>query len=179
MGVGIVAGRRVKIERCQINDSIDTAIDLEPDASQVGGGGFEDVLISDCDITGYGWGQSLTSWFVAACPQDAVLASCVMNGLTVTKNRVHTGAVGPVNGSQTGLGGLGIRADKTNAKKNFVITDNVTTHTDTRSSSRSTMNLANVENLTVTGNKQPSTGAQLLSDTGTTGTRVVSGNTTT
>ena len=64
-------------------------------------------------------------------------------------------------------------------KKNFVITDNVTTHTDTRSSSRSTMNLANVENLTVTGNKQPSTGAQLLSDTGTTGTRVVSGNTTT
>jgi len=180
MGVGIVAARRVKIERCQVNDSIDTAFDLEPDASQVGGGGFEDVLISDCDITNYGWGQSLTSWFVAACPQDAVLSKCVMNGLTVTKNRVHAGAAGPANGSQTGLGGLGVRADKTNAKHNFVITDNVTTHPDTRSMSRATMNFANVENLTVTGNKQPVTnGALLLSDTGTTGTRVVSGNTTT
>jgi hypothetical protein len=39
------------------------------------------------------------------------------------------------------------------------------------------MYLANVQNLTVTGNRQPiANGAALVRDTGTTGTRTVSGN---
>jgi len=51
MGIGIVAGRRIQIVHNAINDSVYTAIDLEPDASQPGGGGFQDVLISDNDVT--------------------------------------------------------------------------------------------------------------------------------
>ena len=180
MGVGIVAGRRIKILNSQILDSVYMAIDCEPDASQSNGGGFVDVLIDGNTIDYYSWGQTLTSWFLAACPQDAVLSTCVMDGLTVTNNKVLHGAATSDNGNADGLGGLGIRADKTNAKKNFVIKDNTTTDDDVRSSGRSVMNFVNVENLTVTGNKQPiSNGASLVSDTGTTGTRNVGGNVTT
>jgi len=177
MGIGIVAGRRIQIERNAINDSVYIAIDLEPDPSQSGGGGFQDVLISDNDVTGYGWGQNLTSWFVAANPQDTVLSTAVMDGLTITGNRVHVGAATADNGNADGLGGLGIRADKSNLKRNFVITNNWTLDDDTRSSSASVINLANVENLTVTGNRQPiANGAQFVGDSGTTGTRLISGN---
>ena len=177
MGVGIVSGRRVKIERNTIADSLYIAIDLEPDSSQVGGGGFVDVLLSANTIDGYGWGQTLTSWFVAANPQDAVVGTAVMDGLTITGNTVVRGAVGPANGSATGLGGLGIRADKANVKRDLVISNNTTAVPDTRASTRATMNLAAVEDLTVTGNRQPApSGAKLLTDTGTTGTRIVSGN---
>ncbi len=174
MGIGIVAGRRIKIERNAINDSVYIAVDLEPDQSQHG---FADVLISDNDVTRYSWGQNLTSWFVAANPQDAVLGSVTMDGLTITGNRVHVGAATTNNGNADGLGGLGIRADKTNLKRNLVITNNTTSDDDTQSSSRGVINLANVQNLTVTGNRQPiSNGAALVRDSGTTGTRTVSGN---
>jgi hypothetical protein len=184
MGVGIVAGRRISIVHNAINDSVYTAIDLEPDASQPGpngeagyGGGFVDVLISDNDVTRYSWGQTLTSWFVAACPQDAVIGTAVMDGLTITGNRVNVGAATADNGSADGLGGLGIRADKANLKRNVTITNNTTSDNDTRSATRAVINLANVQNLTITGNRQPiANGAALVSDTGTTGTRVVSDN---
>jgi len=177
MGIGIVAGRRIQLVHNAINDSVYIAIDLEPDSSQSNGGGFQDVLISGNDVTRYSWGQNLTSWFVAANPQDAVLGTAVMDRLTITGNRVHQGAATANNGSADGLGGLGIRADKTNRKTNVVITNNTTTDNDTQSSSRGVMYLANVQNLTVTGNRQPiANGAALVRDTGTTGTRTVSGN---
>ena len=184
MGIAIVAGRRIQIVRNAINDSVYIAIDLEPDASNAGpngeagyGGGFQDVLISDNDVTRYAWGQNLTSWFVAANPQDAVLGTAVMDGLTVTGNRVHAGAATVDNGNADGLGGLGVRADKSNLKRNVVITNNTTTDNDTQSASRRVMYLANVQNLTVTGNRQPiANGAALVLDTGTSGTRTVSGN---
>ncbi len=177
MGVGIVAGRRIQLVRNAINDSVYIAIDLEPDSSQSNGGGFQDVLISSNDVTRYSWGQNLTSWFVAANPQDAVLGTAVMDRLTITGNRVHQGAATANNGNADGLGGLGIRADKTNVKTNVVISDNTTTDNDTQASSRGVMYLANVQNLTVTGNRQPiANGAALVRDTGTTGTRNVSGN---
>ncbi len=184
MGIGIVAARNVQIVHNAINDSVDSAIDLEPDFTQPGtngepgyGGGFQNVLISNNDVTNYGWGQTLTSWFVAANPQDAVLATATMDGLTIDGNRVHIGAATANNGNADGLGGLGIRADKSNRKTNVVITNNTTTDDDTRPSSTAVINLANVENLTVTGNRQPTaSGAALLRDTGTTGTRTVSGN---
>ena len=177
MGIAIVAGRRIQIVRNAINDSVYIAIDLEPDSGQSSGGGFQDVLISDNDVTRYAWGQNLTSWFVAANPQDAVLGTAVMDGLTVTGNRVHAGAATVDNGNADGLGGLGIRADKSNLKRNVVITNNTTTDNDTQSASRRVMYLANVQNLTVTGNRQPiANGAALVLDTGTSGTRTVSGN---
>ena len=134
------------------------------------------MLISDNDVTNYGWGQTLTSWFVAANPQDPVVGTAVMDGLTITGNRVHVGAATADNGNADGLGGLGIRADKSNPKTNFVITDNTTLDQETRSG-EAVIALANVDNLTVTGNRQPiANGAALLRDSGTTGTRLVSGN---
>ncbi len=100
-----------------------------------------------------------------------------MDGLTIDGNRVHFGAATADNGNADGLGGLGIRADKTNRKTNVVITNNTTADDDTRPSSTAVIYLANVQNLTVTGNPQPTaSGAALLRDTGTTGTRTVSGN---
>ena len=100
-----------------------------------------------------------------------------MDGLTITGNRVHVGAATADNGNADGLGGLGIRADKANLKRNFVITNNWTLDNDTRSSTRGVINLLNVQNLTITGNRQPIlNGSALVHDSGTTGTRVVSGN---
>jgi hypothetical protein len=174
MGVAVVAGRRVQIVRNRITDTVYTAIDLEPDQAQHG---FQSVLISNNDVTRYSWGQTMTSWFVAADPADAVLGTVVMDGLTITGNRVHVGAATANNGNYDGLGGLGIRSDKSNLKRNVVITNNTTTDTDTQSASRGVIYLANVANLTITGNRQPIiNGAALVRDSGTTGTRVVSGN---
>lgn len=174
MGVAIVAGRRVQIVHNAINDSVYIAIDLEPDQPQHG---FQDLLISDNDVTRYAWGQNLTSWFVAANPADAVLNTTVMDGLTITGNRVHVGAATADNGNADGLGGLGIRADKSNLKRNVTITNNSTPDDDTRASSAAVISLANVENLIVTGNHQPiANGSAFVRDTGTTGTRAVSGN---
>jgi hypothetical protein len=183
MGIAIVAGRRIDIVRNTVNDSVWFAFDMEPDPGAAGpngqagyGGGFSDVLISDNDVTRYGWGQSMTSWFVAFCPQDSVVDTAVMDGLTITGNRIHAGAATSNNGNYDGIGGLAIRGDKANVKHNIVITNNTTSDNDTQASSRAVINLANVQNLTVTGNRQPITSAALLRDSSTSGTRTVSGN---
>jgi hypothetical protein len=172
--VCIVAGRRVQIVHNVINDSMGTAIDLEPDQP---GQGFQNVLISGNDFTRYGWVGTLTTWWIAANPADAVVGSTVMDNLTITGNRVHQGPAQANNGNADGLGGLGIRADKANLKRNFVITNNWTVDNDIQSASRTVLNLDNVQNLTVTGNRQPiANGSGFVRDTGTTGSRVVSGN---
>jgi hypothetical protein len=184
MGVAIVAGRRIQIVRNTIDDSVYHAIDLEPDDSQPGpngdagyGGGFIDVLISDNDVTRYGWGQRSTSWFVAFVPQDPVVGTAVMDGLAITGNRVHVGAATADNGNYDGIGGLAIRGDKANTKHNITITDNWTADDDTQPASRGVMNLASVQDLTVTGNRQPiANGASLVRDRDTTGLRVIDGN---
>ncbi len=174
MGIAIVAGQRIDIVRNHIRDSVYIAIDLEPD---YGTDGYRDVLIKDNEITRYAWGQNLTSWFVAANPADAAVPAAVMDGLTITGNQVHFGAATADNGNADGIGGLGIRADKANLKRNVVITNNTTTDNDTQSSSRGVIYLANVQNLTITGNRQPiANGAAFVRDSGTTGTRTVSGN---
>lgn len=174
MGIGITAGRRINIVHNAINDSVYMAVDLEPDQAQQG---FQSVLISNNDVTRYSWGgDNMTGWFVAACPSDSVVSQVKEDGLTITGNRVHVGAAMANNGNFDGLGGLGIRADKANKKTNVVITNNTTTDNDTQSR-RAVMYLANVQNLTVTGNRQPIVnGSSLVHDTGTTGTRTVSGN---
>jgi hypothetical protein len=174
MGIAIVAGRHIDIVRNHIRDSVYIAIDLEPDTA---GHGFEDVLIKNNQVTRYAWGQNLTSWFVAANPSDSVVDSSTMDGLTITGNTVNIGAATANNGNADGIGGLGIRADKSNLKRNVVITNNTTTDNDTQSSSHGVIYLANVQNLTITGNRQPiSNGAAFVRDSGTTGTRVVRGN---
>ena len=64
MGIGVVAGRRLQVIRSVINDSVYMAFDFEPDSHSAGPNGepgmavaSSDVLISDNDITRYGWGQ--------------------------------------------------------------------------------------------------------------------------
>ena len=78
--------------------------------------------------------------------------------------------------SNAGIGGLSVRADKANIKRNFVITNNWTVDNHSRSSSRSVINLANVHNLTITGNRQPVQAGSFLDDENTTGRRVVRNN---
>ncbi len=83
------------------------------------------------------------------------------------------------NGNGDGVGGLGIRGDKTNLKRNIMITDNWTVDDDTQAATRFVINLTNVQNLTVTGNRQPiANGAAFVRDSGTSGTRVVRNNDT-
>lgn len=169
MGVAITSGRNVTITRTTIRATCHTAFDLEPDASQAGGGGFVGVTISDNVIDGYSVCQNLTSWFVAAVPQDPVVGSAVMQGLTITGNNVIRGAWTADNGNADGLGGLGIRADKGNGKAGIVIVGNRTDTPDTRPATRTVMSLANVAGLTVTGNVQPiSNGSALVTCSGCT-----------
>jgi hypothetical protein len=177
MGIAVTAGRNIDIIGNSIEDTVYTAIDLEPDSPQHG---YEDVLISDNDITNYGWAESMTSWFVAACPADSVVDDVTTDGLVITGNRIHKGPATANNGNYDGLGGLGIRIDKANLKRGVTITNNWTSDNDTQSSSRGVMYLANVNGLVVTGNTQPiQNGAALVRDSGTTGTRTIANNDTT
>jgi hypothetical protein len=177
-GLCVVAGRDISFARNTVNDSMGSFVDLEPDASQSGGGGFSNVSIIDNSVTRYGWVQSGTAWMLGSVPSNAVVGTATMNGLTVSGNRIYEGAATSNNGNFDGLGGLGIRADKANIKNDFVITDNWTATLNTGPSC--VMYFANVHNLTVTGNTQPiANGADLVCDAGTTGARTVSGNTTT
>lgn len=169
MGVAVTSGRDLVFRRNTLRATVYIAFDCEPDASQVAGGGFQRVTIADNTIDGYSVGQSLTSWFIATVPQDTVLATCTMDGLTVTGNNVIRGAWTADNGNADGLGGLGIRADKTNPKSNYRIEGNTTATPDTRSSTRSVMSFANVNGLTVRNNVQPITnGSKLVTHTGST-----------
>ena len=184
MGVAIVAGRRIQVVGNVIDDSVYYAVDLEPDASQPGpngedglGGGFIDVLISDNDVTRYGWGVDMTSWFIAFCPQDDVVDSAVMDGLTITGNRVHVGPARATGRGDDGAGGLAIRGDKANLKRNVRITDNWTPDEDVRSGVYAVISLANVQDLAVTGNRQPiANGSAFVRDVGTTGSRLIDAN---
>jgi hypothetical protein len=174
MGIAVTAGRNIDIVGNSIEDTVYTAIDLEPDQPQHG---YQNVRISDNDVTNYGWAESMTSWFVAACPSDSVVDDVTTDGLVITGNRIHKGPATGDNGNFDGLGGLGIRIDKANLKRGVTITNNWTSDNDTQSSSRGVIYLANVQNLVVTGNTQPiSNGAALVRDSGTSGTRTVGGN---
>ena len=169
MGIAITAGRRVTIEDCTFRDTQYTVFDLEPDASNSNGGGFEDVVIRRNIVDAYGWHETNSNWFLATVPQDAVVTTCTMDRLTVEGNEVIRGAALPNNGNFDGLGGLGVRADKTNVKRGYIIRDNRTTHPDTRQNStpRAVMNLTAVDGLTISGNVQPITGNARLVDAGT------------
>jgi hypothetical protein len=182
-GLCVIAGRRITFSRNNVVDTMGSAVDLEPDSYSAGpagqpgwGGGFENVLIADNDFTRWGWVQTMTTWFVAFVPQADVVATAYMNGLTVRDNRIHVGAATADNGNFDGIGGLAIRGDATNLKRNITITNNWTMDDDTRPATRFVMYLHNVENLTVTNNRQPIDYGKLLSDVGTSGTRIVSGN---
>lgn len=176
MGVAITAGRDILIARNEIVDTVYIAIDLEPDRVEHG---FERVRIIDNVIRRYGWGRSLTSWFVAANPADAVVDEVPMVDLRIIGNVIRRGPARQDNGNADGLGGLGIRADKSNLKRGVVIRDNVSFDDDVQSSGRSVLYLANVRDLTVVGNRQPIRGrASLLSDRDTSGIRLVRGNKT-
>jgi hypothetical protein len=173
MGIAVTAGRHLDFLRNRIEDTVYTAIDLEPDEPQHG---FQDVLIKDNIIRGYGWAQSMTSWFVAACPSDDVVDDVVMDDLVITGNRIFRGPATRNNGNYDGLGGLGIRMDKANPKRNVTITRNRSYDDDTQSR-RAVMYLANVRNLRVTGNTQRISGSsRLVSDQRTSGSRVVRDN---
>jgi hypothetical protein len=184
-GLCIIAGRRITFTRNEVIDSMGSAIAFEPDAYSAGpngqpgwGGGFENVTISDNDITRYGWVGTITTWFVAFVPQSTVEDTAYMNGLTIDGNRIHKGPATANNGNFDGIGGLAIRGDGPNLKRNIRITNNWTLDDDTRPANRHVMYVHNVQNLTITGNRQPIDHGQLLLDTGTTGTRNVSGNDT-
>ena len=160
-----------------INDSVCTAIDLEPD--QRGRRASRTCSSRTTTSPATRWGQTLTSWFVAANPAGRRRGTAIMDGLTVTGNRVHAGAATADNGNADGLGGLGIRSDKANLKRNFVHHQQLDGRQRHPLLDPLVINLANVQNLTVTGNRQPITnGSGFLVDTNTTGTRVVSGNDT-
>ena len=170
MGVAVTSGRDLVFRRNTLRATVYIAFDCEPDASQVAGGGFQRVTIADNTIDGYSVGQDLTSWFVATVPQDAVRDICVMEDLTVTGNNVIRGAWTTDNGNADGLGGLGIRADKINVKRRYVIEDNRTSTPDTRPATRAVINLVNVTGGAVRRNDQPiQNGSRLLTMTGCTG----------
>ena len=58
MGCAITSGRDIILRRNTLRATIYIAFDLEPDASQVAGGGFQRVTIADNTIDGYSVGQN-------------------------------------------------------------------------------------------------------------------------
>ena len=78
---------------------------------------------------------------MAAVPDPSVEYTAVMDGLTITGNRIHVGAATADNGNADGLGGPGIRADTPIVKRNVTITNNWTVDNDTRTATRAVVNL--------------------------------------
>jgi hypothetical protein len=174
MGVAVVTGSDVRILDNAILDTVYTAIDLEPDQEDHG---FEDVLIEGNRIDTYGWAEGMTGWFVAANPADEVVGEVTMDGLIVRGNCVVQGAATPDNGGFPGLGGLGIRADKSNSKRGFTIVGNWTGDDDTQGDRASVMHFAHVEDLVITDNAQPiAGGARLVRDVDGGGARDIRDN---
>jgi hypothetical protein len=166
--IALIAGRRVNIINNTFVDTVGTVVDLEPDSSARDGGGFEDVVFRGNTIDRYAY------WLVAANPDGAVLDRAIMNRLTVADNHVIRGS----SASDGGIGGLDIRANRSNSKTDFVIRNNRSDVATRRTGT--VIDLVNVRNLTVVDNTQPiANGATFLRDSGTSGTRTVSGNDTT
>lgn len=176
MGVAVVTGSDVDIIGNAILDTVYTAIDLEPDQDDHG---FENVRIEGNRISRYGWAESLTSWFLAANPADEVVDQVAMVGLLVRSNCIEVGPATGDNGNVDGLGGLGIRADKSNEKQHFTITGNRTADDDTQGGDGAVMRFAHVDGLVITDNRQPiSNGAPLVRDADGSGARDIRDNDT-
>ena len=158
----MTSGRHVMWSDWESTDTSISPIDIEPDAP---GHVIEDIAIVRFRATNWGWYGALTPWMMQACPKGT--ATNPMARIFVADG--VTSNAGPQHGPSANAGGLAIRADKTNAKDTIV----VRRLTTTTPASTNTMRLVNVHDLEVQGCVQPRTAGVLVSDVGTTGTRLV------
>jgi len=166
MGIALLGASNVVIEHNVITDVGWSAIDIEPEHDSEG---VADILIRSNDFIRYGWHDTSSNWWLSMVPDDGGLAAR-MDRITVELNSVHAGAATSNNGNYDGIGGLAIRADKTNPKTAIAIRGNWTSDSDTQDASQSVMSFANVNGLTVDGNTQPiANGSALVACSGGTG----------
>jgi hypothetical protein len=169
MGLAVVGGKRVLMERNNVHDSIRIGCDIEPDSAN---DAIEDVLIQGNDFLRWGNDPAFSSWFFSSCPSGGAEA-ITMHRVTVRGN-TSTGPTNTKNGNYAGIGGLAIRADDPNPKIDFVITGNKTTTPHARTDA--VMRFVNVNNLTITGNTQPLSSGTLVRDTGGSGIHTITPN---
>lgn len=158
MGLAIVAARDVLIEDNSVFDVGWSAIDIEPEDDRQGA---ERVEIRRNVFSAYGWNTGSSNWWLAMVPDDEGLGS-VAKDIVVESNVVTVGPATGDNGNQDGVGGLAIRADKSNPKSGIVIRSNRSLDDDTRDVDRAVMNFSDVDGLTVEFNRQAISGASDL-----------------
>ena len=153
-GVGIIAGKHLRIERVVFDEIGFMVVDIEPGVSHEGA---SDVIIRDNTVGTYGLTDALVPWLLEA----AGAAGSVVRDVTVTGNTVAGNRDG-YSGAVLGLNIKVIGEDKVRA--GFTVTDNTARST----ASGPVMYFSQVDGVTVTGNVQPLSSGPLASFPGST-----------
>jgi hypothetical protein len=147
-GVGLIAGKNVRIERNVFDQIGYMIVDIEPNDSS---GGASDVLVADNTIGSYG----LTDQYVAAVlSAGGPDTGAPVTNVTVTRNTVAGNRAG-YDGAVLGVN-IRSKGDR-GPRSGFTITDNVGQMT----AKGPLMTFTETDGVTVTGNTQPLSSGEL------------------
>ena len=154
-GVGIIAGRNLRIERNVFDQIGFMIVDIEPNDSS---GGASDVLVADNTIGSYGLTDQYVAHVLAA---GGPKTGAAVRNVTVTRNTVAGNRAG-YNGAVLGLN-VRILGDR-GPRSGFTVTNNVAQMT----AKGPLMSFTKVSGVTVTGNSQPLSSGELATFPGST-----------
>ena len=140
MGVAIVAGKAVYVERVRFDDIAILVFDIEPN---VASGGARDVYLRDNTIGSYGHSSVYTGYFFAANGNS----DAIVDNVVISRNVVEDGT-------------LKTLIEKPN-RRNIVVQGNTSRVT----TGGPVMRFTGVSGVTVTGNVQPLSSGELASFT--------------
>jgi hypothetical protein len=138
-GIALTAATNTLIERNSFDKVGGSVLDIEPDWSyQVNA----DIAFRNNSVGSYAHNTSGTSWFFAIVGADSVTRDVTVSGNTVT-GTARSGYDGTPRGLNTRVSGI--------RRQNIRFTDN----TSTQAAIGPVLYFANVDGITVTGNRQP------------------------
>lgn len=152
------------VERNRLNQIGMFVFNVEPDTSAQGA---RKITYRNNTILSYGLTPRFTSWFFASANYN-VAPGAVVDGITITGNRVTTGAPSTTNTPHAG--GLATWIGRPRVK-NVVFANNTTT----KAGRGPVLVFEHVDGLTVTGNQQPLSGGSLMRISDSTGVRTSNG----
>ena len=154
-GVGIIAGKNLRIERNVFDQIGYMIVDIEPNDSS---GGASDVLVADNTIGSYGLTDQYRSPLLAAGGPNTGAA---VRNVTVTRNTVAGNRAG-YDGAVLGLN-ITVKGDR-GPRSGFTVTDNIAE----TAAKGPLMTFTQTVGVTVTGNSQPLTSGELATFSGST-----------
>ena len=152
-GVSVIAARDITVQRVVFDEIGFMIVDIEPDREE---DGAESITLRDNTIGTYGLTDEYVSWLLAAYggADGAPVTDVSIIGNTITGVEATGDGGGALALSVVADGRLGPRSD-------FVIRDNTSDRTVRRTDHGAPILIRNVEDVTVTGNRQPMSSGEL------------------